>query len=454
MSTKSTAVMMQLTSRDGTQRVQMLALPSGSVFRRTLVTGSQTRWRRVVISSGDLAGWVPNFVSLSAKAPTPMDVTQGPVLIEVTTDEKTKADDKGTLERNVTLRVGRVLEAMDAGTLPIMPSQPLAEYVEAWLKASTEDDNSWLDLNIHPNGSAKEPAPTAAPKPEPVVEPVVDPTVSSAWKYPAIVGGYVTRPNGEKYKVRKIEGVIDVTVIRDSRALREHVLLTGEPGTGKTALLDSAFGTEMVNMLGTEDTSVDDFIGNWQQVGTNPDGTPKYAWIDGALLEAMERGVPLYIDEVGVIFPKVMTTTFSVMDGRDEIRITANPARGTVKAKEGFVVIAATNPKAPGVRLSEALLSRFGLHIEVGTDYQAMRDMGVPDELVTAASNLDVRRKTGEIAYAPQARELLRAARQYKSRGEMIALRNLISSAPEEVRPIVAEVLKSTIGRPITKLEL
>jgi nitric oxide reductase NorQ protein len=168
----------------------------------------------------------------------------------------------------------------------------------------------------------------------------------------------------------------------------------------------------------------------------------------------MERGVPLFIDEVGVIFPKVMTTVFSVMDGRDEIRITANPDRGIVKAQPGFMVLAATNPHAPGVRLSEALLSRFHVHLEVGSDYAMCRELGVPDALVTAAENLDVRRKTGEIGWAPQVRELLRASAQWSKRSDTFAIRNLISGAPEDDREVVAEVLARTTGKRVTGLIL
>ena len=112
--------------------------------------------------------------------------------------------------------------------------------------------------------------------------------------------GYITRPNGERYKVRTLDGTPDVQVLRDARPDREHVFLYGEPGTGKTALVDSAFGTDLVTMLGTEDTEVADFIG-----GYTTRGGGSYGWTDGALIEAMERGVPLFVDEVGVIAPKV-----------------------------------------------------------------------------------------------------------------------------------------------------
>jgi nitric oxide reductase NorQ protein len=142
------------------------------------------------------------------------------------------------------------------------------------------------------------------------------------------------------------------------------------------------------------------------------------------------------------------------MDGRDEIRITANPDRGIVKAKPGFFVLAATNPHAPGVRLSEALLSRFQIHLEVTTDYAVCRELGVPDALVTAAENLDKRRVTGEIGWAPQMRELLTAKRQVAKRGITFAVRNMISGAPEDDRRVVAEVLGSATGKKVAGLTL
>jgi hypothetical protein len=118
------------------------------------------------------------------------------------------------------------------------------------------------------------------------------------------------------------------------------------------------------------------------------------------------------------------------------------------------MVLAATNPHAPGVRLSEALLSRFAIHLEVGSDYSVCREMGVPDVLVTAAENLDKRRATGEIGWAPQMRELLRAKAQWTKRGDSFAIRNLISGAPEDDREVVAEVMARTTGKKLTGLVL
>jgi hypothetical protein len=445
MTTKSTAVMMQLTTADGDSKQQMVVFANKAVYRRSLTEGTRTRWRYA--SVGDLPTWVEGYVNLTKAAPTPMDVTHGATLMEVTEDEVKEAEGK-TFPRNVGLRYSRVLDAMDTDPSTNVVTSDVKQYVQDWIDAQTADDNAWIDTHVHPAGTCV--VKPAAPDPEPEAEPeVVVPTVADGWTYPATVKGYITRPNGTKYKVRMLDGTPDVQVIREARPDREHVFLYGEPGTGKTALVDSAFGDDLVTMLGTEDTEVADFIG-----GYTVRGGGSYGWTDGALTEAMERKVPLFIDEIGVIAPKVLTTVFSVMDGRDELRITANPDRGIVTAGHGFFVLAATNPHAPGVRLSEALLSRFAIHLEVGSDYSVCREMGVPDALVTAAENLDKRRGTGEIGWAPQMRELLRAKAQWEKRGDTFAIRNLISGSPEDDRDVVAEVMARTTGKKLTGLVL
>jgi nitric oxide reductase NorQ protein len=134
------------------------------------------------------------------------------------------------------------------------------------------------------------------------------------------------------------------------------------------------------------------------------------------------------------------------MDGRREYTVTANPERGTVKAKEGFYVVAATNPNAPGVRLSEALLSRFALHVEVTTDWGLARKLGCPTPMVTAAQNLAKKQNAAETSWAPQMRELLAFRDIDKEFGTKFAIANLLAAAPEFDRPVVADVLSRVYG--------
>jgi MoxR-like ATPase len=188
--------------------------------------------------------------------------------------------------------------------------------------------------------------------------------------------------------------------------------------------------------MGTGDTEVADMIGGYVQT---PAGG--FEWVDGDLVKAAETGGVYFIDEIGLIDPKVLSIVYGLMDGRRELTITANPERGTIKAHPEFFVVAATNPNAPGVRLSEALVSRFTLQVEMTTDWNLSRKMGVPTPLVTAAQNLAKKQLAREVSWSPQMRELLAFRDIAETFGTEFAISNLLAASPELDRAIVADVL-------------
>jgi MoxR-like ATPase len=249
------------------------------------------------------------------------------------------------------------------------------------------------------------------------------------------------RPNGEKYFSRKWGQHDDVQVLRKARDASSYVLFYGAPGCGKTALVEAAFGDDLETVLGTGDTEVGDLVGGYVQTATGD-----FEWVDGPLLRAAEHGRPLLIDEIGLIDPKVLSVVYGLMDGRREYTVTANPERGTVRAKDGFYVVAATNPNAPGVVLSEALLSRFGIQTEMTTDWSLAKKLGVPVTAVTAAQNLAKKRQNDEVSWAPQMRELLEFKKTANLFGTTWAVSNLLAAAPEMDRPTVADVFTRVFG--------
>lgn len=260
------------------------------------------------------------------------------------------------------------------------------------------------------------------------------------------------RPNGQEYHARKWGEHGDVAALRKAREITAQAfsegtgspmftLLYGAPGCGKTAMVEAAFGDNLFTILGTGDTEVADMIGGYVQT---PSGG--FEWVDGDLIKAAESGGVYFIDEIGLIDPKVLSIVYGLMDGRREITVTANPDRGTVKAHDEFYVVAATNPNAPGVRLSEALLSRFTVQTEMTTDWNLARKLGVAATMVTAAQNLAKKQASHEVSWSPQMRELLAFRDISDAFGTEFALANLLAAAPEMDRPVVADVFTRAFG--------
>ncbi len=252
------------------------------------------------------------------------------------------------------------------------------------------------------------------------------------------------RPNGDLYYGRKWGDNTDVEVLRKAREAGAYVMLYGVPGTGKTAMVEAAFPEELYTILGSGDTEVAGLVGGYVQT---PSGG--FDWVDGVLTKAASEGKVLLIDEIGLIDPKVLSVVYGLMDGRKELVVTANPERGVVKAQEGFYVVSATNPNVAGVRLSEALLSRFAIQVEMTTDWSLAKKLGVPQTAVVASQNLAKKMENGETSWSPQMRELLAFRDLSKLFGSKWAVQNLLASAPEIDRPIASDVFTRVFGEAI-----
>jgi nitric oxide reductase NorQ protein len=257
----------------------------------------------------------------------------------------------------------------------------------------------------------------------------------------------ITRPNGEHYFPRRLAGATDVDVLRRLRDKRSPVLLYGPPGTGKTALVEAAFG-DLLTVAGTGDTIVDDFLGSYIPL---PDGG--YEFVYGPLVVAMRQGRALLVDDATLIPPKVLSVLYPAMDGRRVITIPGY-RNETVEATDGFYVIAGHNPGVHGAILTEALASRFEVHIEVTTDWDLARHLGVPAPAVAAAVELNEQLTAGRVSWAPQLRDLLGYARVRKTLGAAAAVGNLAGRAPDDDRAEVATVLAKHFGGDITALRL
>lgn len=415
-------------------------------------------------------------------------VMDAPVLFHVKDDEYVEMK-RGGMPRNVALRYQRAVEAHNAvligadattvedatsalhaahragtSTLQKAPGDNamdrLAKVLEKVDEGIRNGRTTMLDNYVPREARAKGAGPHRAHDNLPALVDEAAPVVATPYvaPAPAIVlkgadvvkhGDVLTRPNGMPYVAREVKdldvkgGISDVQLFRHAHKAGVHTLLWGPPGTGKTAGLEVAF-PGMVNMIGTPETEADDFLGQYVAV-LGKDGREVLVWEDGPLVKAAEAGVPLFVDEIGLIPSNQVAPLLGVMDGRKEIRITANPARGTIRVKDGFTVVAAFNPSTAR-HVSEALISRFGLKIAHSSDFTAARSLGCNPRLVDAAEHMNAQMENGELGWAPQMRELLQARDDEALLGLVYALRNLAMNAPDMERDLVIGHLRERFG--------
>jgi nitric oxide reductase NorQ protein len=257
----------------------------------------------------------------------------------------------------------------------------------------------------------------------------------------------VERPNGQLYHPRRLARGTDITVLRDLRAANIPVLLYGPPGTGKTALVEAAF-PDLYTIAGTGDTIVDDFIGSYFP---NPDGT--FSFVHGPLVNALRDGRPLLVDDATLISPKVLAVLYPLMDGRNFITLTSH-RNEQIQAAPGFYIVGGHNPGVHGAVLTDALSSRFKVQIEVTTDMDVAKSLGVPGKVIAAATLLNAQLADGTVGWAPQQRELSAFAAIAGVLGTDAAVANLIGVAPDEDRDDVIAALRHHFSDRITALRL
>jgi hypothetical protein len=142
--------------------------------------------------------------------------------------------------------------------------------------------------------------------------------------------------------------------------------ITGLSGNGKTFLVEQSCAQlkrELIRVNITIETDEDDLIGGFRLV----DG--ETVWHNGPVIEALERGAVLLLDEIDLASNKILCLQ-SILEGKG---VFLKKIGKFVQPKDGFNVIATANTKGKGSDdgrfigtnvLNEAFLERFPVTFE------------------------------------------------------------------------------------------
>lgn len=139
------------------------------------------------------------------------------------------------------------------------------------------------------------------------------------------------------------------------------VFITGLSGNGKTQSVEQAcaqLGREFIRVNITIETDADDLLGGFRLVNGQT------VWHDGPVIEAMQRGAILLLDEFDLASTKIMCLQ-SVLEGKG---VFLKKIGRYIKPASGFNIFATANTKGKGSDsgqfiganvMNEALLDRF-----------------------------------------------------------------------------------------------
>ena len=162
------------------------------------------------------------------------------------------------------------------------------------------------------------------------------------------------------------------------------VFITGLSGNGKTFGVEQACAQlkrELIRVNITVETDEDDLIGGFRLVDGNT------AWHNGPVIEALQRGAILLLDEIDLASNKIMCLQ-SILEGKG---VFLKKTGQYIQPAPGFNVIATANTKGKGSDdgrfigtnvLNEAFLERFALTFE--QEYPSSK---IETQIMTKLSN-------------------------------------------------------------------
>ncbi len=235
----------------------------------------------------------------------------------------------------------------------------------------------------------------------------------------------------------------EAEILSVALATGRHVLLEGPPGTGKSTLLRvvaEACGVGVEFVEGNAELTPARLLGTYDPALVLQSGYRPEAFLPGSLLNALQAGALLYIEEFNRVPEETLNLLISVL-AEGEIHV---PRLGRIRASPGFRLVAAMNPfDAIGTaRVSQAIADRM---CRIALGYQSEE---AECRIVQRATGLDAQLVALAVALVRLTREhsQLRVGSSVRGAIDMVQVAHGLARLRAEVVPGRASLLDAALA--------
>ena len=187
--------------------------------------------------------------------------------------------------------------------------------------------------------------------------------ISLFGKQPFFVKARKSNDNPQQYAFQAPTTACNVLRLIRAMQLDKAILLEGNPGVGKTSLVE-ALATKcnkrLVRINLSEQTDIADLFGSDLPTSSENSSRPEFAWSNGVFLEALKRGDWVLLDELNLASQSVLEGLNACLDHRKTVYV---PELGMAfTCSPEFRIFAAQNPVVQGggrKGLPRSFLNRF-----------------------------------------------------------------------------------------------
>lgn len=245
----------------------------------------------------------------------------------------------------------------------------------------------------------------------------------------------------ESYISRTINGVRDLDVLRYAQSVQKNVLMEGDTGPGKTAMVmafASEFKLPLVTVACNGGIDPNTFWGGYQ-----PDpATNGIQYGDSDVTQVIALGGVLYLDEPNFMPPKTSAVFHPLLDRRRFITIMEQGNR-RVFAHDDTVVISSMNNGYAGTRpLNAAFKNRFAIKLSIDYSFEVESKLLYMPIMLEIADKLRNARKSGDLATPTSTNMLIEFEELAYDMELPFAIDNFVAAYEAEERDAVRTVFE------------